>query len=153
MESWLAAEIRATYFADLVQRFHFRQRLFVVGSLLLSSGATVALLTAIVPANLSWIKPALTLLAAGLSLWPLVAKNERNSIECADLHFRWNALALQYETLWSSMFTVEAEEQLARLRLEELAISKGSTSQPAYKSLLKKAQANVIMHHQHHLAA
>jgi hypothetical protein len=152
-ESWLAAEIRAAYFADLVQRFQARQKILVVGGLLLSSGATVTLLTAIVPPNLNWIKPTLTLLAAGLSLWSLVAKNERSSIDCADLHFRWNSLALQYETLWSNMFTDGANERLLELRKEELAVSKSSTSQPAYPGLLAKAQENVVMHHRNQLAA
>jgi hypothetical protein len=152
-ESWLGAEIRAAYFADLVQTFQLRQKLLIVGGLLLSSGATITLLTAIVPPHLSWIKPTLTLLAAGLSLWSLVAKNERSSIDCADLHLRWNTLALQYETLWSNMFTEEASAKLAQLRTEELAISKSSTSQPAYHRLLEKAQKNVVMHHQNQVAA
>jgi hypothetical protein len=118
-ESWLAAEIRAAYFAELVQRFQSRQRFLVVGSLLLTSGATITLLTTIVPPNLIWIKPTLTLLAAGLSLWSLVAKNERSSIECADLHLRWNTLAMQYETLWSNMYAEDAAVTLMQLRAEE----------------------------------
>ena len=152
-ESWLAAEIRATYFADLVQTFQSRQKFLIVGGLLLSSGATFTLLTTVVPANLNWIKPTLTVLAAALSLWSLVAKNERSSIDCADLHFRWNTLALQYEALWSNMFAEDAEARLTQLRSEEAAISKSSTSQPAYKSLLNKAQRNIVMHHQNQLAA
>jgi hypothetical protein len=152
-ESWLAAEIRAAYFAELVQRFQSRQRLLVVGGLLLSSGATITLLTAIVPPNLNWIKPTLTLLAAGLSLWSLVAKNERNSIECADLHLRWNTLALHYESLWSNMYGEEAAEKLMQLRTEELAVSKSSTSQPSYTKLLEKVEQNVILHHQNQLTA
>jgi hypothetical protein len=150
-ESWLAAEIRAAYFAELVQRFQSRQRFLVVGSLLLSSGATIALLTAIVPPDLNWIKPTLTLLAAGLSLWSLVAKNERSSIECADLHLRWSTLALQYETLWGDMYADTAAATLTQLRTEEIGLSKSSTSQPAYTRLLEKVQQNVIMHHQKQL--
>ena len=152
-ESWLAAEIRAAYFAELVQRFQSRQRLLVVGSLLLTSSATITLLTTIVPPNLNWIKPTLTLLAAGLSLWSLVAKNERSSIECADLHLRWNTLAMQYETLWSDMYAEDAAAKLMQLRTEELAVSKSSTSQPAYTRLLEKVQRNVVLHHQNQLAA
>ena len=152
-ESWLAAEIRAAYFAALVQRFQSRQKFLVVGGLLLSSGATISLLTAVVPPSLNWIKPTLTLLAAGFSLWSLVAKNERSAIDCADLHFRWNTLALQYETLWCNTFAEDASSVLAQLRTEELAISKSSTSQPAYTGLLEKVQRNVVMHHQNQLVA
>jgi hypothetical protein len=151
-ENWLAAEIRAAYFADLVQRFQSRQKLLVVGGLLLSSGATFTLLTTVVPDRFSWIKPTLTVLAAALSLWSLVAKNERSSIDCADLHFRWNMLALEYESLWSNMYGDEAHSKLEQLRMEEAAISKSSTAQPAYTGLLKKAQHNVLMHHQNQLA-
>jgi len=152
-ESWLSAEIRAAYFAELVQRFQSRQKFLVVGGLLLSSGATITLLTAIVPPNLNWIKPTLTLLAAGLSLWSLVAKNERSSIDCADLHLRWNTLALQYETLWSNMYADDAVTKLIQLRTEELTISKSSTSLPSYTRLMEKVQQNVVLQHQNQLAA
>jgi hypothetical protein len=152
-ESWLSAEIRAAYFAELVQRFQSRQKFLVVGGLLLSSGATITLLTAIVPPNLNWIKPTLTLLAAGLSLWSLVAKNERSSIDCADLHLRWNTLALQYETLWSNMYADDAVTKLIQLRTDELTISKSSTSLPSYTRLMEKVQQNVVLQHQNQLAA
>ena len=152
-ESWLSAEIRAAYFAELVQRFQSRQKFLVVGGLLLSSGATITLLTAIVPPTLNWIKPTLTLLAAGLSLWSLVAKNERSSIDCADLHLRWNTLALQYETLWSNMYADDAVTKLIQLRTEELTISKSSTSLPSYTRLMEKVQQNVVLQHQNQLAA
>ena len=151
-ESWLAAEIRAGYFALLVERFQRKQKRLVVGSLLLSSGATIALITAVIPPAFSWIKPLLTFLAAALSLWSLVAKNERNSIDCADLHFRWNSLAHEYEALWSNVFAEEAPEKLSALRREEAVVSKSSTSFPAYQGLLEQVQDNVLMHHRQQLA-
>jgi hypothetical protein len=149
-ESWLASEIRSIYFADLVQRFQLWQRLLVVSGLILSSGATFTLLTSAVPPNLNWIKPTLTVLAAAMSLWSLVAKYERNAMECADLHSRWNALAMQYESLWADMSAEDSAIKLGRLRTEEIAISKSSTSQPTYTGLLEKAQANVVLHHAAH---
>ena len=147
-EAWLAAEIRSGYFAALVNLFQNRQRLLVVLSLLLSSGATLTLLTTIVPPSLGWIKPLLTVLAAGSNLWSLVAKNERNAIDCADLHHRWNTLATEYEALWASVYDDSATERLAQLRKEESAISKSSTAMPTYSRLLSKVQDNVLIHHQ-----
>jgi len=147
-EGWLASEFRANYFADLCQRLQFQQRLLGVFVLVLSSGASVSLLTSIIPPNLNWIKPTLTLLATLASMWSLVAKYERNAIECADLHSRWNLLAIQYESLWADMFSEDAAEKLSRLRSEEASISKSSTSQPTYPGLAKKAYDNVVMHHQ-----
>jgi hypothetical protein len=150
-ERWLSAEIRAAYFAALVGRFQLRQKLLVLGSLLLSSGATITLLTTVLPPTLNWIKPVLTLLAAALSLWSLVAKNERGAMDCADLHFRWNTLALGYESLWSNVYADNALETLDTLRKEEALASKSSTAFPAYKKLLEEAQDNVVMHHQHQI--
>ena len=146
-ESWLAAEIRAAYFAALVTTYQKRQKILVVGGLLLSSGATLTLTTAVVPPHLAWIKPLLTVLAAGSSLWSLVAKNERNAIDCADLHQRWNSLALEYEMLWSDVYAEQAADRLAQLRKEEGAVSKSSTPIPTYRRLLERAQDNVMMHH------
>ena len=146
-QGWLSAEIRAGYFGALVHRFQQRQRFLVVGGLLLSSGATIALLTAIVPPEMAWIKPTLTLLAAALSLWSLVARNERSAIEAADLHFRWNTLAFGYGALWADMYVDDASERLGDLCKEEAAISKSSTSMPLYGRLLAKVQDNVLLHH------
>ncbi len=150
---WLESEIRAAYFADLVQRFQGVQKALVVLSLFLSSGATITLLTTIVPPQLGWVKPLLTLLAAAISLWSLVAKYERSATECADLHFRWNKLAMAYEDLWGNMYEDEAAGTLNQLREEDASISKSSTSMPSYVGLLRKAQKNILMHHQHQLAA
>ncbi len=147
-ERWLSAEIRAAYFASLVQTLLLRQRVLVVTGLVLTSGATLTLVTSVVPPNLYWIKPTLTLLAAFISLWSLVARYERNSIECSDLHSRWSTLALHYEELWSNMFLDDAAKRLFELKTDEVALSKSSTSQPAYAGLLEKAQENVMMHHQ-----
>ena len=70
------------------EHLQIRQRVLVVAGLLLSSGATFTLLTSVVPPQLAWIKPMLTVLAAAMSLWSLVAKNERSVIDAADLHSR-----------------------------------------------------------------
>ncbi len=147
-ESWLSAEIRAAYFAALVERFQRRQKLLVVGSLLLSSGATFALVTSYIPPSFSWIKPSLTLLAAILSFWSLVAKNERASIDSADLHARWLNLALQYESIWANVYADDAAQRLEALRMDEVAISKSSTTFPTYGNLLEKVQDRIVMNHQ-----
>lgn len=152
-DGWIAAEIRATYFGALVSTFQNRQRLLVVAGLLLSLGATFTLLTSVVPPQLAWIKPMLTVLAAAMSLWSLVAKNERSAIGAADLHSRWSTLALGYETLWADMYGDIATQTLERLRKDEIEISKSSTTMPAYKRMLVSAQENVVMHHRHHLPA
>ncbi len=100
-----------------------------------------------VPPALGWIKPLLTLLAAVVSLWSLVAKYERNALDSADLHQRWNSMAMAYEMLWSDMYSDGAIEKLSQLRQEESVVSKSSTGMPTYRGLLMKMQDNVLMHH------
>ena len=152
-ESLLAAEIRSEYFAELSGRYARRQRYLVVGSLLLSSGAFLTLVTTAVPSAYAWIKPTLALLAAALSFWSLVAKNERGSIDSADLHFRWNLLAIEYQALWADVFREDAADKLTELRKREAELSKSSTSFPDDQTLMAKCQDNVELHHRRELAA
>ncbi len=146
-QGMLGAEIRAAYFAALVQRYQNLQKFLVVGSLLLSSGATLTLLISVVPPNLNWIKPLLTVLAAALSLWSLVVKNERNAINSADLHMWWSILAIGYQELWANIYVEGIQEKLAALRNKEAEVSKSSTALPSRKRLLARVQDNVVMHH------
>ncbi len=146
-DAWLSAETRSQYFGALVNRYQFRQKALVVASLLLSSGATLTLLTAVLPPHLAWVRPTLTVLAGAFSLWSLVAKNERNAIDCSDLHFRWNVLAMDYEDLWANVHGDDAVDRLAVLRKREAELSKSSTTMPFNERLLGKMQDNVMMHH------
>jgi len=145
----MGAEIRALYFAELSNRFQRRQRLLVLGSLVLSGGAFLSLVTTVIPAQSqwNWIKAALALFSAILSAWSLVAKNERSSIDAQDLHFRWNVLALEYRRLWSDVYSDGAHSKLVALEDQEALLSKSSTTMPNDVRLMKKCQANVEMHH------
>ena len=146
-DSWLSAEIRAAYFAELARRYQQFQKALTASTLILTSGATVALLSS-VPQGWAWLRLAFAALAAIVSAVSLVAKNERSSIDCADLHSRWANLAVDYEALWSDVYAENAPEQLSALKRREIEISKSSTSMPEDESLLVKCQDNVVMHHQ-----
>ncbi len=152
-DAMLSAEIRSAYFAELSGRYQRTQRRLVVGSLLLSSGAFLSLVTSTVPTSLSWVKPALAFMAAALSFWSLVAKNERSSIDAADLHFRWNMLAIDFQGVWADIYAGDSADRLAELRKREAELSKSSTALPDDQSLMEKCQENVLMHHQQELTA
>ncbi len=152
-DGWLAAEIRSAYFAELARKYQQTQKWMTAGMLVLSSGATFALISTGLPEQWRWLRFALTLLTALLSAWSLVAKNERNSIDCADLHFRWSMLAVDYEALWSNVYNELASDKLMELRKREAEVSKSSTTMPDNERLMLKCQENVELHHQHQLAA
>ena len=152
-EGLLGSEIRTEYFAQLSQTYQRRQRLVVIGNLVFSSGAFLTLVTSAVPAAYAWVRPVLALAAAVLSLWSLVAKNERTSIDAADLHYRWNMLAIEYRRLWSDVYSSLAHETLAELEKREADISKSSTAFPNKREIMEKCQDHVVMHHRQELTA
>ena len=151
-EGLIGAETRSAYFANLVQRLRVRQRWLTVGSLVLSSGAAIALLTSALP-NYGWVKGLLALASAVLSAISLVSSNEKNAIEAADLSYRWQTLAISYQELWSNMYAEDAPQTLHRLREEEAKVSKSSTALPNDVKLMTEAEDNVTMHYQSRLAA
>lgn len=121
-EEWLSAEMRANYFADLCGTFTRRQRWATWATLVLSSGAAGAFF-----AKFQWAVPVLAFLAAVVSLYSLVAQNPKSAAECADLHGRWNKLAMEYEALWQSWFVDDAASKLAQLNDRRADVSKSST--------------------------
>jgi len=116
-------------------------------TLAFSSGASVALITDVLPPAASWVRPVLALIATGLSLWLLVAQNQRNGLDCADLHFCWNCLANQYETLWDRMYSVHSAAVLKNLADKTAELSKSSTAFPNYPTLMAKWQDDVVAQH------
>lgn len=145
-DSWIGAEIRASYFAALSASYRSRQRLLTIGTLVLSSGAFLSVVSAL-PDQYKWVRAVLTLCAALLSAISLVSRNESASLDSADLHFRWNTLAMDYGALWADPHTSDAAQTLNQLQKREAEISKSSAAQPANTRMLKAAQANVHLHH------
>jgi hypothetical protein len=152
-DGMLGAEIRAQYFAELSVRYQARQRWLVLGTLVLTSGAFLSLVTTAVPAPLGWVKPLLVLLAAILSACSLAATNERNSIESADLHFRWNMLALDFQHLWADIYEDQARARLREVQERDAILSKSSTAFPDDETLMLKCQDHVEMNHRSELTA
>lgn len=145
-ERWLAAEMRANYFGDLAGRYTFRQNLLVWLTLFSTSGAAFSLVTDWVPREYAWVKPALAFLAAGLSLMNVVFQNQRRSFECADLHFRWNRLAADYEILWNDMYSSVADSTLATLREKGAELSRSGMGIPYRERIMSKWEDHVIQH-------
>ena len=146
-DNMLSADIRAAYFAELSGRYLSRQRWLNVGTLLLSSGAFLSLVTTVLPPTLSWIRALLAFSAAALSTWSFVAKNERGSIDSADLHFRWKMLALEYASIWGNVEDDLAFTRLVELEKREAELSKSSVSFPDDETLMTKCQDYVVMHY------
>ena|SRR5947207_2715852 len=144
-EGWLSAEIRANYFAELSHGYYRKQRWASWLTLVASSGAAITLIGATLPV---WVPSVLALSVTALSVWSLVVQHQKCAVDSADLHFRWNRLAAQYEALWADMYADDAAARLKALDEEAAQISKVSTSFPARHRRLTYWQRYV--EEQHH---
>jgi hypothetical protein len=113
--------------------------------LLSSSGAAIAIVSdARIPAQWGWIKPALAFFTAAVSLLALVSQNQKRSSECSELHFKWNRLSAQYESLWNNVYSNEATQKLDALIERSAELSKSATHLPYRKRLMEKWEDHVI---------
>lgn len=145
-EGWISSEVRSHYFAELCHHYQWLQRLITWLTLASSSGAAVTILASL-PEEWQWLRPALAVCTAGLSLWSLVANYNNNATECSDLHFRWNTLEIDYESLWNNMYAPNAQSTLQELRKRESELSRGSASLPNNVDRMRKWQRHVHRHH------
>jgi hypothetical protein len=152
-ESWIGAEIRANYFADMCGRYQTQQKTLTWLILVFSSGAAAAFLTDRLPSEWQWMKPAFALVTAGLSIFSLIQQNQKRTADCADLHFRWNRLADDYKALWDDMYSDYASQRLRSLEQKEAELSKSSTGIPNKPRIMLKWEKHVLEHHGMQLSA
>jgi len=152
-EGWLGAEIRAHYFADLCGRYDRLQKAATWATLALSSSAFAAMIANGLQAHYSWLAPVLTFLTAAISLYSLVAQNQKKAFDSADLHLRWNTLARDYSALWDDMYSEYAARRFTALVQRELEASKSGTAFPFKPRRMLKWQELVEQHHRLERAA
>lgn len=150
-EGWLSAEIRADYFAELSGRYPRRQAVANWLTLITSSGAFVSFLgtfNSMLPQEAAWLVPAgLSLLTAALSGYSLITQNQKRAMDSADLSFRWNKLAIEFQRLWDDMYHERAQKTLADLEEKDMELSKAGMAFPVIERMLLKWQNHVEMHH------
>ena len=146
-EGWLGGEIRANYFAAMAERYQTHQKTLTWMTLLFSSGAFATLITDWLPARFQWVKPALALVTAAISLFNLVQQNQKRVTECGDLHFRWNRLASEYKALWDNMYSEDAADKLRILTEKEAELSRSSLAIPNDEQVMLRWQDYVLTQH------
>lgn len=144
-ESWLEAQVRSVYFAELSGNYRARQRYYTIASLLLSSGAFLSLFSISVnPQMAILLGKILAFLSAAIGIVSLVSRNEGTADLCADLHRRWNMLAVDYGRLWANVYADDAKEKLDELEKREIEISQASLPQQTVKRAMKRAKQHVF---------
>ena len=142
----LASEIRENYFADLGAYYQRKQQIMTWLALFLSCGAVATAIGSSLPA---WLKVLPPIIVAGISLVSLVEQNQRRASDCTDLHFRYNNLAIGYESLWNNMYSKDSPSRLKELvsKGSELSKSSVSTGIRYSEKRMEKWQTHVMMHH------
>jgi hypothetical protein len=140
---WISAEIRADYFADMSTRYA-RLHSWLIWSTLFFSAGTVAAIIGNLPDDYGWLKPALALITTALSLLSIVMQNPKKSAECAELHFKSNRLAAEYQALWSNVYSDDAEAKFANLIEKEADVSKASLAFPNKPKIVEKWERHVL---------
>ncbi len=118
-DGMLGSEIRAKYFAELSGKYQRKQQLATWGTLSFAT-ADAASFLAHLPEDFLWIRAALAVCAAAVSIYLALAQNERKALDCSDLYARWGRLHKAYEAIWED---IQADDAMSRLReLDEQAI-------------------------------
>jgi len=137
--NWIAAEIRADYFADMGTRYA-RLHSLLTWLTLFFSVATVAAIIG----EPGWPKIVQALITTGLSLTSLIMQNPKKTSECADLHFKWNRLAAEYQALWNNVYSDDAEAKFGSLVEKEAELSKASMVIPNKPKIVVKWEEHVL---------
>lgn len=143
-EGWLSAEMRSNYFAARGSYYSNLQSGLTWGTLLASSGAAATFLAGSGP---QWIKPALALVAAGLSLLSVVMQNQKRYSDCSDLHVKWNRLSTEYKSVWEDMYSEEAPQKLSKLEERAAELSRSGIGIPYHEKTMTKWENHVLRHH------
>jgi len=143
--NWISAEIRADYFADMGTRYA-RLHGWLTWSTLFFSGGTVVAVIGNLPTEYGWLKPALALITTAMSLLSIIMQNPKKSAECADLHFKWNRMAAEYQSLWNNIYSDDAESKFASFVEKEAELSKASLAIPNRPKIVEKWERHVLLH-------
>lgn len=67
-------------------------------------------------------------------------------VDCSDLHFRWNKLAMEYQDLWNAGDVEDADRRLGQLNERRAEASKSGTAFPYSKRRMLRWYELVVEH-------
>jgi hypothetical protein len=131
-EEMLFADMRANYFAELMCQYLRFDRALRVATLVASSGDFATAL-------LKWDSDARVIapvLATAVSFWPLISQYRSMARDASDLHAGWSQVGRDYERLWNSFDSPEAEATYHQIYDRAEALSKSGGKFPYKKGRL-----------------
>ena len=104
-EEMVYANMRASYFGDLVRVYQHRDQYIRIAVLLLTSGSMA---TAVLSLDQN-VRLILPVLATAGSLWLLLSQYSALSRDAGELSLDWGNFAKEYERLWNHLADPNAE--------------------------------------------
>ena len=125
-EEMVYANMRASYFGDLVRVYQEWDKWVRVAVLVLTSGSMA---TAMLSLDQSF-KIVLPILATIGSLWLLLSQYSTLSREAGDLSVEWGRIAKEYERVWNHLYNPEAEVTYERIYADADKLTKQGAKFP-----------------------
>jgi hypothetical protein len=125
-EEMLTADMRASYFAELVGHYLKLDKWLRVATLLAASGTVGTALS-------QWsegVRLAVPIVATGVSFWLLISQFGSMARDASDLHSGWSTVKRDYERLWGALSSPDAEEQYSQIYDRAEVLSKSGTKFP-----------------------
>jgi hypothetical protein len=142
---WIGAEIRSDYFSDMGMRYA-RAHSWLTWATLFFSAGTVAAMVGSLSTNFGWLKFVLGVIVTAISLLSLNMQNPKKYADCAELHFKWNRLAAEYQGLWNDVYRDDAVIAFASLMEKEADLSRDSMAIPNKPKIMEKWERHVLDH-------
>jgi hypothetical protein len=121
-EEMLYAQMRSSYFAELVRHYLKWDKGLRVLALLASSGVVA---TVISQASAELVKYGVPIVAAAISFWLLRSQYTSMAQDASELHAGWSAVARDYEGVWTNVDAPAAQAKYQQIyeRADSLSIS------------------------------
>jgi hypothetical protein len=128
------AEVRSLYFGELASRYTARKQVMAGISFFLSSGAAA---TVIAKAP-TWVPATLAIISAIAAAYSFAIDIEKRISSLAELHEKWNLIALDLDILWNHWYDADAEETMRTLSKRASDASALGVKMPYEEPLIDK---------------
>lgn len=132
-EEMLYAQMRSNYFAELVGHYLKWDKGLRWLALLASSGAVATVLS---QPNADLLRIGVPIVAVAINLWLLLSQYTTMARDASDLHAGWNAVAHDYEGVWTNLSAADAQEKYQQIYSRADVLSKSGVKFPNKKARL-----------------
>ena len=134
-EEMLYAQMRSSYFAELVRHYLRLDKGLRVLTLSATSGVVA---TTLAQANSDLLKFGVPVAAMAASFWLLLSQYSSMARDASDLHAGWSAVATDYEKVWNNLSASDAQAIYEQIYDRAESLSRSGAKFPYKKKWLNR---------------